>query len=197
MEFDALILAGGRSSRLGGVPKSQLMYDGATLLSRSLSAAAGARATVVVGPDPGELPAGVLTCREEPAFTGPAAAIAAGMAALERARGPLRAAMTLILACDMPKADQAVAALRAALADHGPALQGRMVSCLLPSTAAANRSQAFIAQLRYNVPLTKWRRAGGLPGHQCSPSLLGLTCGLLPSPPVPRTTWTPGTMPPR
>ncbi|ABK02197.1 molybdopterin-guanine dinucleotide biosynthesis protein [Arthrobacter sp. FB24] len=120
MEFDALILAGGRSSRLGGVPKSQLMYDGATLLSRSLSAAAGAGAAVVVGPDPGELPAGVLSCREEPAFSGPAAAIAAGLAALERARGPLRAAMTLILACDMPKADQAVAALRAALTDHGP-----------------------------------------------------------------------------
>ena len=77
MEFDALILAGGRSSRLGGVPKSQLLYDGATLLALSLSASAGAGATVVVGPDPGTLPAGVLSCREEPAFAGPAAAIAA------------------------------------------------------------------------------------------------------------------------
>ncbi|MFF1384468.1 molybdenum cofactor guanylyltransferase [Arthrobacter sp. NPDC058288] len=120
MEFDALILAGGRSSRLGGVPKSRLLYDGATLLSRALSAAAGAGAAVVVGPDPGELPSDVLTCREEPAFAGPAAAIAAGLAALDDSRGPQRAAMTLILACDMPKADQAVAALRAALADPGP-----------------------------------------------------------------------------
>lgn len=121
MEFDALILAGGRSSRLGGVPKSELLFDGATLLSRALSAAAGAGAAVVVGPDPGELPSGVLTCREEPAFAGPAAAIAAGLAALDGARGPQRAAMTLILACDMPKADQAVATLRTALADHaGP-----------------------------------------------------------------------------
>lgn len=120
MEFDALILAGGRSSRLGGVPKSQLVYDGATLLALSLAASAGADATVVVGPDPGTLPPGVLTCREEPAFAGPAAAIAAGLVSLDRSRGPLRASMTLILACDMPKADQAVAALRGALVHEGP-----------------------------------------------------------------------------
>jgi molybdopterin-guanine dinucleotide biosynthesis protein A len=124
VEFDALILAGGRSSRLGGVPKSQLVYDGATLLSRSLAAAAGAEAAVVVGPDPGGLPAGVLSCREEPAFAGPAAAIGAGLAALDRARGPLRAATTLILACDMPKADQAVAALLLALAEDSSAAAG-------------------------------------------------------------------------
>ncbi|MGZ4663286.1 MAG: NTP transferase domain-containing protein, partial [Arthrobacter sp.] len=36
MEFDAVILAGGRSSRLGGVPKARLNFDGATLLERSL-----------------------------------------------------------------------------------------------------------------------------------------------------------------
>ena len=128
MNFDALILSGGRSSRLGGVAKSQLVYDGATLLTRSLAAAAGAGAIVVVGPDAEELPAGVLTCREEPAFAGPAAAIGAGLVALERARGPQRAAMTLILACDMPKVGQAVAALRAALLAGGPGSEGVMAS---------------------------------------------------------------------
>jgi molybdopterin-guanine dinucleotide biosynthesis protein A len=111
VEFDALILAGGRSSRLGGVPKSGLVYDGATLLERSLQAAAGATAVVVVGPDPGNLPAGVLSCREEPPFAGPGAAIAAGLDALERRDGPKRAARVLILACDMPRVAQAVAAL--------------------------------------------------------------------------------------
>jgi molybdopterin-guanine dinucleotide biosynthesis protein A len=121
VQFDALILAGGRSSRLGGVPKSQLVYNGATLLARSLTAAAGADAVVVVGPDPGTLPPGVLTCREEPAFAGPAAAIAAGLAALDRHRGPLRAALTLVLACDMPRAHEAVAALRSALSADDPA----------------------------------------------------------------------------
>jgi molybdopterin-guanine dinucleotide biosynthesis protein A len=115
VEFDAVILCGGRSSRLGGVPKSGLMHDGATLLERALQAARGATAIAVVGPDPGVLPEGVLSCRENPPYAGPAAAIAAGLTALEqaRARDPrLRdAAYTLVLACDMPRAGAAVRAL--------------------------------------------------------------------------------------
>jgi molybdopterin-guanine dinucleotide biosynthesis protein A len=126
MEFDAVILAGGRSSRLGGVPKSQLMYDGATLLDVSLQAARGARAVVVVGPDPGTLPTGVLNCREEPPFAGPAAAVAAGLSALEahyasRHQEGRRAPLTLVLACDMPRADAAIRALVAVLEGEGAA----------------------------------------------------------------------------
>jgi molybdopterin-guanine dinucleotide biosynthesis protein A len=109
--FDAVILAGGRSSRLGGVPKSRLVYDGATLLERALLAASGARKAVVVGPDPGILPADVLVCREDPPFAGPAAAIAAGLAELNRHVGEGRAPLTLILACDMPRVDGAVEVL--------------------------------------------------------------------------------------
>ena len=121
MEFDAIILAGGRSSRLGGVPKSGLLYDGATLLERSLRAAGAAGRTVVVGPDPGDLPGGVLTCREDPPFAGPAAAIAAGLAALaaDLAGGHEAAApapFTLVLACDMPRSAEAVRALAESLA---------------------------------------------------------------------------------
>jgi molybdopterin-guanine dinucleotide biosynthesis protein A len=119
MEFDAIILAGGRSSRLGGVPKSGLIYDGATLLERSLRAAGAAGRTVVVGPDPGGLPGGVLTCREEPPFAGPAAAIAAGLAALaadHASRHAAAAPYTLVLACDMPRSEGAVRALAEALA---------------------------------------------------------------------------------
>jgi molybdopterin-guanine dinucleotide biosynthesis protein A len=110
--FDAVILAGGRSSRLGGVPKSGLMYDGETLLARALSAAQGQGATVVVGPDPGSLPTGVLRCREDPPYSGPAAAIAAGLAALAEDLGDKRSPATLILACDMPHAATAVGVLR-------------------------------------------------------------------------------------
>jgi molybdopterin-guanine dinucleotide biosynthesis protein A len=123
VEFDAVILAGGRSSRLGGAPKAGLRYDGATLLDLAVRAARGARAIAVVGPDPGTLPAGVLSCREEPPFAGPAAAIAAGLSALEhdyaarRAVGP--APLTLVLACDMPRVDAAVRALAAALENPG------------------------------------------------------------------------------
>lgn len=122
MEFDAVILAGGRSSRLGGSPKARLMSGGRTLLELALAAARGAAAVVVVGPDPGALPAGVLTCREEPAFAGPAAAIGAGLGALTAHRAAAGSAgpvppLTLVLACDMPGVAAAITALREALAD--------------------------------------------------------------------------------
>jgi molybdopterin-guanine dinucleotide biosynthesis protein A len=129
VEFDAIILAGGRSSRLGGSPKSELKYDGETLLSRSIAAARGARRIVVVGPDAKNLPSGVLNCREDPPFAGPAAAIAAGLARLRlpapapeagtagRREGTETeaATLTLVLACDMPRAGDAVHALLDAL----------------------------------------------------------------------------------
>ena len=114
MDFDALILAGGRSARLGGVPKSGLRLDGETLLERTLRAAAGARAVVVVGPDPGNLPRGIAAVREDPPFAGPAAAIAAGLAALGEDMRPgtvPAAAWTLVLACDMPHVSRAVPVL--------------------------------------------------------------------------------------
>jgi molybdopterin-guanine dinucleotide biosynthesis protein A len=116
VDFDAIILAGGRSSRLGGSPKSALKFDGATLLERSLAAAAEARHTVVVGPETAGLPGGVLTSREDPPFAGPAAAIAAGLAAL---RGADPADMVLVLACDMPRVGDAVRALLDALPGAG------------------------------------------------------------------------------
>jgi molybdopterin-guanine dinucleotide biosynthesis protein A len=121
VEFEAIILAGGRSSRLGGVPKSRLVIDGSSLLELSLGAAGEARRVVVVGPDPGNLPRGVLSCREEPPFAGPAAAIAAGLGALAAGHaggcstgGP--PPYTLVLACDMPRSAAAVRALAGSLA---------------------------------------------------------------------------------
>lgn len=124
MDFDAIILAGGRSSRLGGSPKSELVYDGGTLLERTIDAARGARHIVVVGPVPEGLPAHVRSCREDPPFAGPAAAIAAGLAELDSLRQSRpddaaatagAASFTLVLACDMPHADAAVPVLREAL----------------------------------------------------------------------------------
>ncbi|UUL77951.1 NTP transferase domain-containing protein [Pseudarthrobacter sp. Fe7] len=124
MAFDALILAGGRSSRLGGVPKQWLVFQGQTLLGRSVAAAAGARRIAVVGdggsfsheaqlPQPA-WPSTLLMCREEPPFSGPAAGISAGLDAL--ATGGEEAAYTLVLACDMPMASHAVTVLQDALA---------------------------------------------------------------------------------
>lgn len=100
MKFDAIVLAGGRSSRLGGVPKAALTQAGRALLSVALDAAAEAGRTVVVGdPSAVAVPAGVLVVRESPAFAGPAAAIAAGLAALSDGAP---ADYVLVLACDMP-----------------------------------------------------------------------------------------------
>jgi molybdopterin-guanine dinucleotide biosynthesis protein A len=115
LDFDALVLAGGRSSRLGGVPKQGLVFEGATLLQHSLAACSAASLTAVVGPDPGPLPAGVVACREQPEFAGPAAAVAAGLEALGRAGGGRD--FTLVLACDMPRAAAAVQALAESLAE--------------------------------------------------------------------------------
>lgn len=128
MDFDAIILAGGRSSRLGGSPKSELVYDGGTLLERTIDAARGARHIVVVGPVPEGLPAHVRSCREDPPFAGPAAGIAAGLAELhslrqprpgDAAAAPGDASFILVLACDMPHAGMAVPVLQEALASRG------------------------------------------------------------------------------
>ncbi|MFI6830819.1 molybdenum cofactor guanylyltransferase [Kribbella sp. NPDC050241] len=111
MDFDALVLAGGGSTRFGGVDKAMLVLDGVTLLDRVLTATDAAVSTVVVGPVR-------TTCREvgwtveDPPSGGPVAGIAAGLA-----HGS--AAVVLVLSCDLPwltKAD--VARLVDGLGDH-------------------------------------------------------------------------------
>jgi molybdopterin-guanine dinucleotide biosynthesis protein A len=114
MTLDAVILAGGRSSRLG-TDKAALVVGSRTLLAHALAAAEPAGRRVVVGPRPAALPSGAMAVREDPAFSGPAAALATGFAALAGAPGPVADAV-LVLACDMPRVADAVPALRAALA---------------------------------------------------------------------------------
>ena len=119
MLFDAIVVAGGRSSRLGGSPKAALVIDGETLLERAIAAASDARSVVVVGAVTGEadLDDRVTVTREDPPFGGPVAAIAAGLSSLEDP-----ADQVLVLACDMPMAATAVAAVVDA-ADSGRGLQ--------------------------------------------------------------------------
>lgn len=92
------MLAGGRGSRLGGVDKASLRWEGRALLDRvidSLDASHGTEVVVVGSPRPTDV--AVSWVREEPAYAGPAAAVLAGLAALRDARG-----LVAIAAVDMP-----------------------------------------------------------------------------------------------
>lgn len=105
--FDAVLLAGGRASRVDGVDKTAFTSGDATLLDRAVEASAGARTLVVVGLREGRLPpAGALLTREQPARSGPVTALAAGLDVV-----PRPAPWTLVLACDLPRAPEAVRAL--------------------------------------------------------------------------------------
>jgi molybdopterin-guanine dinucleotide biosynthesis protein A len=117
MTFDAVILAGGRATRLGGTPKPGVVVAGATLLDRALAATRAARRTVLVAPDDGApLPPATLRTREDPPFGGPVAGIEAGLRALDAARADVEPQHVLLLAVDVPRAAGAVPALAAAVA---------------------------------------------------------------------------------
>lgn len=98
MIVGALILAGGRSSRLGGSAKWELAVDGVSLLESTLAAvrSAGAAHVVVVGDERID---GAVTVRENPAYSGPVAAIAAGAAHLPA--DPID--LVFVVATDMPR----------------------------------------------------------------------------------------------
>jgi len=82
--WQAVLLAGGRGSRLGGRHKPAIAVAGRTLLDRALAAVAGADRVVVVGPvEPTERP--VRWTREEPPGGGPVAALAAGLVEIDAA----------------------------------------------------------------------------------------------------------------
>ncbi|MCX2968055.1 MULTISPECIES: NTP transferase domain-containing protein [Streptomyces] len=107
--YDAVILAGGRGARLGGVDKPQLTVGGRSLLERTLAACADAARTVVVGPG---YPTGrpVRWTREPSPGTGPLPALHAGLA-------HVTADTVLVLAADLPfLTPDAVRRLRAELA---------------------------------------------------------------------------------
>jgi molybdopterin-guanine dinucleotide biosynthesis protein A len=102
----AIVLAGGRAARLGGTAKPQLTLAGATLLDRTIDAAGavGAASVVVVGPAPENARPDVRWVREDPPFSGPAAAVVAALAASDPADDP---EWTLVLASDLVFPDAA------------------------------------------------------------------------------------------
>lgn len=112
-ELDVVVLAGGRGSRLGGIDKSALVYAGEPLLRHLLSAVRQARRVVWVGESTSVLASeawpDLRITREHPAFAGPSAALAAGLAVLDD--DP--AGFTLVLAADLPRAADAIPELLA------------------------------------------------------------------------------------
>lgn len=106
MRYDAIVLAGGRGSRLGGVSKPDVAVGGRRLLDVALAGVAGAEQVVVVGEV--EVPPGVLRTREDPPFGGPVAGVEAGFALL-----PSHAPWTVLLASDLPDAEAAASVLLA------------------------------------------------------------------------------------
>ncbi|WP_194815117.1 NTP transferase domain-containing protein [Nocardia sp. XZ_19_385] len=95
---DAIVLAGGRASRMGGVDKPAIVIGGRSMLDAALAAVAGCARTVVVGPHRPELDPSILQVREVPPGSGPVAAIEVGLHALHPGPAPL----VVVLAADMP-----------------------------------------------------------------------------------------------
>ena len=132
--LDAIVLAGGRGERLGGESKADLVLGGRRLLDHlysNLCDIAGAHAlelrdVVVVAPEDVAVPPGVARALEDPPDGGPAAGVAAGVAALRRD------GLVAILTVDAPFSPLAIPALVAAAGEGGAAARsGEMTDYLL------------------------------------------------------------------
>ncbi len=103
MTLGAVLLAGGRASRVGGAAKPLFEVGGRSLLAAAVTASrdAGAFPILVAGPqlDP---TLAVEWVREDPPFGGPAAGTVAALGRL----GDVE--WMLLLACDLPAVDRAV-----------------------------------------------------------------------------------------
>ncbi len=121
LQFDALVLAGGAARRLGGHRpgdvKPGLVVGGLALVDHALAAVADARRRVLVAPPQLARP-GVPTTLEDPPLGGPVAGLAAGLTLLATLGGD-PAEVVVVLACDVPRAGEVVAALVAAAARTG------------------------------------------------------------------------------
>ncbi|MEZ3160537.1 NTP transferase domain-containing protein [Microbacterium sp. BWT-B31] len=111
----AILLAGGRASRVGGAAKPLFEVGGRTLLAAAIDAVtdASARPITICGPPPDPAPGlkltGIDVVREHPPFGGPVAGAVAVLRAW-RERGDLPE-WTFLLACDLPGIGLAVSRL--------------------------------------------------------------------------------------
>ncbi len=110
MTVDAILLAGGRGSRVGGAVKPLFEVGGVTLLSAAVTAVrrAGARRVIVVAPVLDEA-LDVTWVREDPPFGGPVAAVVAALREVD-------ADDLYVLACDTVAPADVMSRLAAPLA---------------------------------------------------------------------------------
>lgn len=145
----AIVLTGGRSSRMGGRHKPGIVLDGRSVIDRTVSALWSASPTaqvIIAGSDAGLSPSlrnKVTVVREDPPFSGPVAGVAAALDAIPPTEG-----IVLLLGGDTPFLSAATLAgiLTAALAGTP------VVSCLdstghLQYLCAAWQQQVLRAQV--------------------------------------------------
>jgi molybdopterin-guanine dinucleotide biosynthesis protein A len=125
----AVIPAGGAGRRLGGVDKPAVLVGGRSLLEHVLDRLPAQVPVAVVGPERAQAAhrtgAGsgswtVVSCREDPPGGGPAAAVAAGLAALER--GGLLGRVVVVVPADAPRAAEVLPLLLDALRSGAPSV---------------------------------------------------------------------------
>lgn len=103
MRAQAVLLAGGAGSRLGGLEKALLKREGRTLIAHWTDALLEREIPgVVVGSEHlrGHIPGQILLTREDPPLSGPAAAVCAGVRALIQSSPAQPAEVFLLLSVD-------------------------------------------------------------------------------------------------
>ena len=151
----ALLLTGGASRRLG-TDKAMIVWQGDTLAARAARVLVQVCAPVLeVGPGVTSLP----VVREDPAGSGPLAAVLAGMRALESDAGAEVDALVL-LACDMPFVEPPLLELLASWPGTGTVIPTR-----------DERAQYLCA--RYGKA---WLRAAEASGHDSFKAVTAVDC---------------------
>ncbi|MFL6164621.1 MAG: molybdenum cofactor guanylyltransferase [Jatrophihabitantaceae bacterium] len=151
--LDAIVLAGGRGVRLGGQElgaKALIPLAGWPLADHVLLAASGASTRVQVGPRRTALGSPVF-CTEQPAGSGPVAAIAA---ALPLVRQP----MVAVLAGDLPFIGDALGQLSQCVA-----VGGRDVGLLVDTTGRSNYLAAVWRTAALRAAVARLGTPAGLP----------------------------------
>jgi len=118
----AILLAGGRATRMGGIDKPLVEVRGRSLLQSAVDAVHHCSPIVVVGPASAIEGAQPVWVREDPPFGGPAAAIVAAVDLVHESD------WTFVLACDLAFAADAVAALTRAIGILSPDVDGVCLS---------------------------------------------------------------------